>query len=90
MAALAALDAMPIHPEVVMSDPNMPGGDGFQFMEQLGARNFKGAVVPMSGMDVRTMHSATLMARYHRLKIAGSPGKPISASAPGAVLANLG
>lgn len=90
MAALAALDATPVHPELIMCDLNMPGGDGFQFMEELGARHFKGAVVLMSGMDLRTMHSATLMARFHRLKIAGSLGKPISASALGAVLANLG
>lgn len=89
MAGLAALDAMAVPPELVMCDLNMPGGDGFQFMEQLGARSFKGAVVLMSGMNVRTMHSATLMARFHRLKVAGSLGKPISASALAAVLGNL-
>lgn len=90
MAALAALDAMPVPPELVMCDLNMRGGDGFQFMEQLGARAFKGAVVLMSGMNLRTMHSATPIARFHRLRVAGSLGKPISASALGAVLGNLG
>ncbi len=89
MAALAAFDAMPTPPELVMCDLNMPAGDGFQFMEALGARGFKGAVVLMSGMNLRTMHSATLMARFQRLKVVGSLGKPISASALGAVLANL-
>jgi len=90
MAALKALDAMAVPPELIMCDLNMPGGDGFQFMEELGARGFKGAIVLMSGMNLRTMHSATLMARFHRLRIAGSLGKPLSASALGAVLANLG
>ena len=89
MAALAALDTMAVPPELVMCDLNMPGGDGFQFMEQLGARSFRGAVVLMSGMNLRTMHSAALMARFHRLKVAGSLGKPISASALAAVLGNL-
>ena len=79
----------PTPPELVMCDLNMPPGDGFQFMETLGARGFKGAVVLMSGMNLRTMHSATLMARFQRLKVVGSLGKPLSASALGAVLANL-
>jgi CheY-like chemotaxis protein len=90
VSALAALDAMACPPELVMCDLNMPDGDGFQFMEQLGVRGFRGAIVLMSGMNMRTMHSATLMARFHRLKIAGSLGKPVSASALAAVLANLG
>ena len=89
-AALDALDKMAKPPEMVMCDLNMPGGDGFQFMEGLGARGFGGSVVLMTGMDLRTMHSATLMARFHRLRIVGSLCKPVSASALGAVLGNLG
>jgi DNA-binding NarL/FixJ family response regulator len=89
MAALAALDAMASPPELVFCDLNMPGGDGFQFMEALGARRFEGAVVLMSGMGVGTMHLATLTARVHRLRVAGSLSKPVSAASLDAVLGNL-
>ncbi len=89
-AALASMAGMAAHPDLIMCDLNMPGGDGFQFMQELGALQYSGAVVLMSGMDLRTMHSAALMARFHRLRIVGSLGKPISASSLGAVLANVG
>lgn len=90
MAALAALEAMSEPPELVICDLNLPGDGGFQCVEALGAHGFKGPVVLMSDMDLRTMHSATLAARGHHLKVAGSLGKPISAWALAAVLANLG
>jgi len=89
LAGLIALDAMATPPDLVMCDLDMPGVEGQQFMESLGARGYKGAVVLMSGADLNAMHAATLTARYHHVKIAGALGKPISASALAAVLRNL-
>jgi CheY-like chemotaxis protein len=79
--AMQALDRMPAAPDLTFCDLNMPGSDGFQFMEALGKRGYTGGVVLVSGMDARTLNSAALMARFHRLNILGSLVKPIDASA---------
>lgn len=88
--ALASLARMTPPPEVVMCDLNMPGGDGFQFMEQLGTRQYKGGVILVSGMDDRTLNSASLMARFHRLNILAALHKPVQAAELSAALAKLG
>lgn len=83
------LDKAAWMPDVVLCDLNMPASDGFLFMEGLGARRFKGAVIVVSGMDSRTLHSATLMARFHRLLILGTLPKPIDRKALASALERL-
>jgi len=73
-------------PEVVLCDLNMPGRDGFLFMEDLASRRFAGTVIVVSGMDARTMNSAALMGRFHRLKIGGTVSKPVTREALAAAL----
>jgi CheY-like chemotaxis protein len=74
---IEALDRCNPPPELIVCDLNMPGTDGFQFMEQLAARGFSGGVILVSGMDARTLKSASLMARFHRLQMLGSLDKPV-------------
>jgi len=74
------------HPDAVICDLNMPGKDGFLLMEELATRQFKGRVVVVSGMDARTLNSAALMGRFHRLQVAATLSKPVQSTALAAAL----
>ena len=84
-----AYDRLAREPDVVLCDLHMPDTDGFQFMEFLAERKFKGGVVVVSGMDARTVKSAALMGRFHRLKVLGTIHKPFDAQTLGNALATL-
>ena len=88
-AGIEAFDRARPAPDLVVCDLNMPGNDGFQLMEQLGARRYRGGIVLVSGMDDRTLKSASLMARFHQLNILATLGKPVDAAALRAALGKL-
>lgn len=88
-AAVKAYEQATVKPQLVVCDLNMPGGDGFQLMEQLGRKGFAGGVILVSGMDDRTLNSAALMAQFHRLRFLDSLKKPVTRAALQAALAKL-
>ncbi len=75
--------------DLVVCDINMPGKDGFQVMEAMAAAEFRGAVILLSGMDQRTLRSASLMGRFHHLNVLGVMHKPLSKSDLVAMLAQV-
>jgi len=77
-------------PDVVLCDINMPGTDGFQFMEQIAKRKFGGGVILISGLDSRFVNSASLMAKFHGLNILASIPKPVDRKSLSAALSKLG
>lgn len=88
-AALQAYERASPKPDVVLCDLNMPVNDGFQLMEQLGVQGFAGGVILFSGMDDRTLKSASLMAQFHRLRFLDTIRKPVEKAVLQAALAKL-
>jgi CheY-like chemotaxis protein len=88
-AGVEAFDRYRPPPALVICDLNMPGNDGFQLMEKLGTRNYAGGVIVISGMDARTLNSASLMARFHRLNVLAALTKPVDEAALSAALVKL-
>ncbi|MDC8756451.1 response regulator [Janthinobacterium fluminis] len=85
--ALAAFEPGRARPDLIICDIHMPGKDGFQVMEEIGARGYRGGVVLLSGMTSRVLNSAALMGRFHHLNVLGVLQKPVSREALADLLA---
>ncbi|MCG2582982.1 response regulator [Massilia sp. TS11] len=87
LAALTEFDPGLTHPDVVVCDLSMPEKDGFEVMEEISARGYRGGLILMSGQSSRVLNSAALMGRFHHLNLIGVLQKPVQRVALGAALA---
>ena len=88
-AGLAAYDRAVKKPDIVLCDLNMPGTDGFQFMEKMADRQFQGGIILVSGTPAKVRSSASLMGRFHRLNVLGMLEKPVDRTSLAEALAKI-
>ena len=88
-AGVAAYDRASKKPDLVLCDLNMPDTDGFQFMQKMAERQFKGGIILISGTPAKVRSSASLMGRFHRLNVLGMLEKPVDRTSLAEAMAKM-
>jgi len=79
--AVLLLDAMPVHPEVLICDIFMPDMDGIEFIGELVKRQFQGGLVFVSGVNRDMLELAEFLAKQKGLRVLAAFVKPIQPDA---------
>ncbi len=88
-AGVFALDQMDRAPDVIFCDIFMPDMDGIEFVEELVARNFRGGLVLVTGVNRDMLTVAQDIATLNGLKVLGAFTKPLDREALGQALGLL-
>src|SRR3954471_10757547 len=65
--------------DIIVSDVDMPGMDGMEFMRHLGAAHYSASVILASALDPRLLGGIESMARGYNLRVLGVITKPVTA-----------
>ena len=74
---------------LMLCDLQMPGMDGFQFMENVSKNGFSGSLIIVSGQSSDVLHSAALVAQLRRFSLLGTLRKPVQRSVLAKLLAKI-
>jgi EAL domain-containing protein (putative c-di-GMP-specific phosphodiesterase class I) len=81
-----ALIADAVSFDIILSDLQMPGMDGVEFVRALAQSGYSGELVLVSGEDKRILQTAEQLARAHGLRVLGQLKKPVEPQRLAAVL----
>ncbi len=88
-AALEEIDAHDAEFDLIMTELNLPGGDGVNILRQLAKRNCGSAVVLVTGVEPRMRDAGLDLARARGLRVLGGLTKPMTLGATDEIFSQL-